>query len=89
MFGGTKGCCAPNGRCKSKTPMPKSSNGECKQIAFDDQKSVDLHIDLPIVAVVKMDLPVRTIDTLERWHDTKPIEPSPPDLQILHSAFLI
>lgn len=89
MFGGAKGCCNPNGRCKSKTPMPKSSKGECKQIAFDHQKSVDLHVDLPIVVVVKVDLPIRTVDTLERWYNTKPIEPSPPDLQVLHSIFLI
>jgi hypothetical protein len=89
MFGGAKRCCAPNGHCKTKVPAPQSSDGECKQIAFDHQKSVDLHIELPIIAVVKIDLPTRAVELLERWHGAELIELSPPDLQILHSTFLI
>ena len=89
MFGGAKRCCAPNGQCKTKVPAPQSSDGKCKQIAFDHQKSVDLHIELAIVAVVNIDLPARAVELLERRQGAELIEPSPPDLQILHSIFLI
>jgi hypothetical protein len=88
MFGGAKSCCSPNGHCKTKTPPSQNSDRECKQIAFDHHKSVDLHIDLPIVTVVKIELPVPTIEALEHWRAAL-IEPSPPDLQILHSTFRI
>jgi hypothetical protein len=89
MFGGAKSCCSPNGHCKNqKTPSQKSDR-ECKQIAFDHQKSVDFHVDLPAIAVVKIELPARKVDALERWHGARLIEPSPPDLQILNSTFLV
>jgi hypothetical protein len=88
MFGGAKSCCSPDGHCKTKTAA-QSSKRECNQIAFDHHKSVDVHMELPIIAVVKIELPVRTVEGLERRHGANPIEPSPPDLQILHSTFLI
>jgi hypothetical protein len=89
MWPGATGCCSPDGHCKTKTPVPQTSNRECKQIAFDHQKSVDLHIDLPIIAVVKIEAPLRAIEALERSHGTNSVEPSPPDLQVLNSTFLI
>ncbi len=89
MFGGAKSCCSPNGHCKTKTPPSQNSDRECKQIAFDHHKSVDLHIDLPVVAVLKIELPVPTVEPLEHWRGANLVEPSPPDLQILHSTFLI
>jgi hypothetical protein len=36
---------------KTNTPTRQNSSRECKQIAFDHQKSVNLHIELPIIAV--------------------------------------
>jgi hypothetical protein len=84
-----KGCCAPDGHCKTKTPAEKDSGRECKQIAFDHQKSVDLHIDLPVSAISVFDLAPRTLDPFATWHGTDQVEPSPPDLQVLHSIFLI
>jgi hypothetical protein len=89
MFGGAKSCCAPDGHCKTKSPTQKDSERECKQIAFDHQKSVDLHIDLPMVAVVTVDLPLPSVQSLAAWLDSSAVDPSPPDLQILHSTFLI
>jgi hypothetical protein len=89
MFGGAKSCCSPNGHCKTKTPPSQNSNRECKQIAFDHHKSVDLRIDLPIVAVAKLELTVPAVETVESWRGANLVEPSPPDLQILHSTFLI
>jgi hypothetical protein len=88
MWPGAKSCCSPSGHCKTKTP-PQSSKPECNQIAFDHHQSVGLDIDLPMIAVVKIELPVCTVEALEGWHGANPIEPSPPDLQVLHSIFLI
>ena len=89
MFGGAKSCCSPNGHCKNPKTPSHHSDRECKQIAFDHQRSIDLHIDLPAIAVVKIELPARKVDALERWHGSNLIEPSPPDLQILNSIFLV
>ena len=89
MWPGAAGCCSPDGHCKSKTPTPRSADRECKQIAFDHQKSAGLHVELPIISVVKIDLPVRAGEALEPWRGEKPVDPSPPDLQVLNSTFLI
>jgi hypothetical protein len=89
MWPGAKSCCAPDGHCKTKTPTQQNSGRECKQIAFDHQKSVHLHIDLPVVAMVAFDLALSAVEPLAARHGTNPAEPSPPDLQVLHSIFLI
>jgi hypothetical protein len=90
MFGDAKSCCSPDGHCKTKQPPTKQSPGrECTQIAFDHHKSIDQHIELPMIAVAEMDVLIRPIEGWERWHGVNPIEPSPPDLQVLHSTFLI
>jgi hypothetical protein len=89
MWPGAKSCCAPDGHCKTKAPAQQTSSRECKQIAFGHQKSVDLHIDLPVVASGTFDVPTRRVEPLATWHGTRPVEPSPPDLQVLHSTFLI
>lgn len=90
MFAGKKSCCAPDGNCKTKTPAQQSSGRECKQIAFDYQKPLDLHIDLPVAAFVPVDLPpLSAIERTTAGRSTSPVEPSPPDLQVLHSTFLI
>lgn len=88
MFGGAKNCCSPNGHCKTKPSPSQNSDRECKQIALDHHKSVDFHIDLTTITVAKIELPVVTIQSLEHWRGIL-IEPSPPDLQILHSTFRI
>ena len=89
MWPGVKSCCAPDGHCKTKTPTQQNSGRECKQIAFDHQKSVDLHIDLPVVAVVAFDLALSAVEPLVALQSTNPVEASPPDLQVLYSIFLI
>jgi hypothetical protein len=90
MFGGAKSCCSPDGHCKTKKPPTKQNPGrECSQIAFDHHKSIDHHIELPLIAVVELAIPELEIESVERWHSVVPIEPSPPDLQVLHSTFLI
>ena len=90
MWPGAKSCCSPSGHCnKTKTPTPQNSNRECKQIALNHHKSVDFHIELPIIAGVKIDLPTRTVEAPESWRNANLIEPSPPDRQVLNSTFLI
>ena len=90
MWPSAKSCCSPNGRCKTKTPSsPQESSRECKQIAFDHQKTIDHHVELPMVAAVTIDLPYRAIASWERWQSAVPVDPSPPDLEVLHSIFLI
>jgi hypothetical protein len=89
MWPGVKSCCGANGQCKTKKSQPSQPRRECKQIAFEHQKSVDLHIDLPVVAVIPSDFLPSMAEPFTRWSRLHLIEPSPPDLQVLHSTFLI
>jgi hypothetical protein len=89
MWPGAKACCAPNGHCKTKTAPQKDAGRECKQIAFDQQKCVDYHIDLPLAALSGFDLPQLTATPFTPASYLEPPEHSPPDLQILNSIFLI
>jgi hypothetical protein len=89
MFGQSHGCCSPDGHCKRKAPVKNSPARDCKQLAFDHQKGFDIHFDLPVIAVERIALPVRNVELLSRWRDALPFDPSPPDLQVLHSIFLI
>jgi hypothetical protein len=90
MWPGAKTCCSADGHCKTKKVPAKQDIGrECKQIAFDHQKSIDHHIDLPVIAGVAVDVSICTVEAFAHRHVTVPIEPSPPDLQVLHSIFLV
>jgi len=89
MFGQSHGCCNPEGHCKRKAPAKNSPAPDCKQIAFDHQKGIDLHFDLPVIAVERIAAPVRDVERFPRGLDALPLDPSPPDLQVLHSIFLI
>lgn len=89
MWPGAKGCCTPNGRCKRKTPRHSQTVQSCEQIAFDHHKSMDFHVDLAVAHVAACDAPVQTGElSIARSHP-RWVAPSPPDLQILHSTFLI
>ena len=89
MFGQSHGCCNPEGHCKRKAPAKNSPAPDCKQIAFDHQKGIDLHFDLPVITVERIAAPVRDVERFPRGLDALPLDPSPPDLQVLHSIFLI
>ena len=89
MFQGTKDCCNPDGHCRNKAPSKNSAGRECSQIAFDYQKTIHLHIDLPAVALLRVELPLPAVPAIPPWRDLVPVDPSPPNLQILHSTFLI
>jgi len=89
MFPGVKSCCGSNRQCKTKkTPAPQTTR-ECKQIAFEHQKSTDLHTDLPVGATSPADVLSRVAEPLSRPSREALTDPSPPDLQALHATFLI
>lgn len=88
MFGPSRGCCNPDGHCKGKVPHTNSSR-DCRQIAFERQKGMDLHCDLPAIAVERVPFCVRDAGLFFPSRDVLPIDPSPPDLQVLNSTFLI
>ncbi len=89
MFGQPPGCCNADGHCKRKAADKSSSTRECKQVAFDHQERIDLHVDLPVVIVERIALPIGDLGLLPPGRDTLLIDPSPPDLQVLHSTFLV
>ena len=90
MWPGAKSCCAPNGRCKTKkTPAKQVPGRECTQIAFDHHKTTDHQVALPAVGAVEMIVPLHAVESMERWQIVSLVEPSPPDLQVLNSTFLI
>jgi hypothetical protein len=82
MFSGAKGCCSPGGHCKTKQTPAKQ---DCKQIAFDHHKTIDHSVELPVTAIVLVEQPY----ALFRVSSRVPVDTSPPDLEILHSSFLI
>jgi hypothetical protein len=90
MWPGAKTCCQPNGHCKTKdAPARQTSNRDCKQIAFDGQSSAVGLLDLPAITVFKIDVPVRAVRASVPSYRAVVIGLSPPDLQLLHSTFLI
>jgi hypothetical protein len=89
MLGKPHGCCDRDGRCKTKTPTRNTPGRACNQIAFDHQKTVDLHIDLPAADFVRINPPAPLVVALALGDQSTRIDPSPPNLQILHSVFLI
>ena len=89
MFPGAKSCCQANGRCDTKRPQQSQAGRDCKQIAFEHQRSADVDLYLPEVAVLPSDVPPLVAERLTRPSGLSRIYPSPPDLQALHSTFLI
>jgi hypothetical protein len=89
MWSAAKGCCSPNGHCKTKSLPQQQTNRECKQIAFEHQKSLQVHVDLPVIAAVPSQPLILSVPVFAHWHGANSIEPSPPDRQTLYSTFLI
>jgi hypothetical protein len=89
MFGQSNGCCNPDGHCKTKAPVKDGQGRDCRQIAFDHHKGIDLQFDLPAAVVERIAPPFYNVELLPRRREARAIDPSPPDLQVLHSVFLI
>lgn len=89
MSPGVKSCCNPDGHCKTKAPGQSKRGPDCKQVALEHQKGIDLHFDLPFVAGETVASSLCWIETVPRWHSLATVNPSPPDLQALYSTFLI
>ena len=90
MFGSAKTCCSPDGHCK-KTGVPAAAKGsvDCKQIAFEDQKLIEAPVVLSAVIAGWHELFVPQAHTGAVMSVTRGSGPSPPNLQILHSTFLV
>ncbi|MDQ2777231.1 MAG: hypothetical protein M3Y57_20290 [Acidobacteriota bacterium] len=88
MWSGAKSCCAADGHCRTKTPVKQGSDRQCKQIAFEHQKSVTLHAP-PATPTSFIRFSPLSIEPLTRSSWANWAEPSPPDIQVLHSTFLI
>ncbi len=89
MWPSAKTCCGANGQCKTKKSQQSQSTRECKQIAFEHQNSLQIHVDLPVTAVHASDFLPRIAEPFAYWSRLPLIDPSPPDLQVLHGTFLI
>jgi len=88
MLGKSHGCCTPEGQCKTKPPVRRGPGSDCKWIAFDQRQSIDFHFDLPAVFVRESPIAAKRPDLNPR-RAPGPAEPSPPDLHLLYSVFLI
>ena len=89
MLGQPHGCCNPDGHCKTKSPSKSKSGASCSQIAFDHQKSIDLQFDLPVTTHAAFELPLPEIAVQAQRRANRPADPLPPELNLLHSVFLI
>ncbi|HKD08982.1 MAG TPA: hypothetical protein VKB79_23970 [Bryobacteraceae bacterium] len=89
MLGKPHGCCDRDGRCKTKAPTRNTQGRNCNQIAFDHQKTIDLHVDLRAAVFARINPPAPRVVAFSVRDKGTRIEPSPPNLQILHSVFLI
>ena len=91
MWPAAKTCCTADGHCKTKAPASKQTTAqECKQIAFDHNQSIDLHYTLPVVFDGFKSIASLVIDPrLSQVLDQATATHSPPDLQILHSIFIV
>lgn len=88
MWPSVKSCCGTNGRCKTKKSPGSQRTRECKQIAFEHQKSFHLDKDVSVLGHASDFLP-RIAEPFTRWPRLDVIGPSPPDWQALHATFLI
>jgi hypothetical protein len=89
MWSSTKGCCSANGHCKTKSRSTSPSGRECKQIAFEQQKSLQVQADLPVIAVLPGQPFLPPVSVRDDRPSQDSIDPSPPDRQALHATFLI
>jgi hypothetical protein len=86
-----KKCCAPDGHCKRRSDHSKSDpSKECKQLAMEHSNFLDhtfAPVPSPQVAPAIAEPMAEHRGGFVWVFDS--VEPSPPDLQALHSTFLI
>jgi hypothetical protein len=84
-----KKCCAPDGHCKSRSDPTRSDvSRECKQIAIEHSSFLD-HSVVPPSSPHTQAIALPSVKSVGHVWAFGVIEPSPPDLQTLHSTFLI
>ena len=85
MFpGSTKDCCEKDGTCKK--PAKAKSQTDCQRIALEP--AVSPEAVMPVVLAERF-LEPRVVALSLRDLETPLTDPSPPDLNLLHSVFLI
>jgi hypothetical protein len=90
MWPGAKGCCAPDGHCKTKkTPTEKRAATPCMQMAFEHRSPVSHTFALPAAELRIEPLADPRLAYVLAWDPAESAAYSPPDLQALHSTFLI
>lgn len=91
MWPAAKTCCTADGHCKTKAPASKRTTAvECKQLAFDHNQTLDLDNTLPLVINGFKSMAPLVVDLRLSWILAKaPATQSPPDLQVLHSIFIV
>ena len=83
-----KSCCNKDGKCER--PTKTAPVKECKRMPFEPQASGMAHSGL--VAAIVEEAPVMPVPvgpSMAVYRDPATVEPSPPDLNVLHATFLI
>jgi len=83
-------CCEKDGQCKR--PAKTAPVKECKQMPLEPAGSASAHVELAVAAVEPIDIFVLPLvgPTVTWIHSKAPVfEHSPPDLNVLHSTFLV
>ena len=85
-----KSCCNNDGQCERPTKTTPSK--ECKRMPLEPQGFASAHADLAVAGVVTT--AVTDLSVLEACsaapHPEAPVsEHSPPDLNVLHSTFIV
>jgi hypothetical protein len=84
-----KNCCDKAGQCKR--PTKSAPVKECKRMPLEPQGFAAAHSELA-AALVSSEIPVVPVlagSLMTVRHEAAPVEHSPPDLNVLHSTFLI
>jgi hypothetical protein len=84
-----KSCCQNNGECQR--PTENAPAKECKRMAIEPHGFSSALADIAVVAVLTDDIVLPSLDASSAAHhpETPIFEHSPPDLNVLHSTFII
>ena len=86
----TKKCCAEDGHCKRRSEPAKSDlSKECKQLAVEHSNFLDHSFAPPPSGQTAFAIAEPMAEQPGFMWVFDSVEPSPPDLQTLHSTFLI
>lgn len=84
-----KNCCVKTGQCER--PAKSAPLKECKRIPLELQNAAHAHLEFPPVAAAGSIFVLSAVTPApsQLSFEKVALEPSPPDLIVLHSTFLI